>query len=106
YVGSVRLREIAQHAEIHEDGAIWTPMAIAGAGGASSFIVGSPETIAETLVKYVELGADIISLPTLGNLDDAIDAGRYIIPLVHQKVAERGIDLDAAPDAEPAQRVS
>jgi alkanesulfonate monooxygenase len=98
-VGSVRLREISQLAETHEDGVIWTPKAIAGAGGASSFIVGSPDTIAETLVKYVELGADIISLPTLGHLEDAIDAGRYIIPLVRQKIAERGIDLDAAHEA-------
>lgn len=94
-VGSVRLREIAELAETHEDGVIWTPKAIAGAGGASSFIVGSPETIAETLIKYVELGADIISLPTLGNLDEAIDAGRYIIPLVRQKIAERGITFHA-----------
>lgn len=93
-LGTVRLREISERAEVHEDGTIWTPKAIAGAGGASSFVVGSPDTIAETLVKYVELGADIISLPTLGNIDDSIDAGRSIIPLVRQKVVARGIDLD------------
>jgi alkanesulfonate monooxygenase len=94
-VGSVRLRDISERAEIHEDGAIWTPKAIAGAGGASSFVVGSPETIAKTLIKYVELGVDVISLPTLGNIGESIDAGRYIIPLVRQLIAERGIDLDA-----------
>ncbi|GAA1748201.1 LLM class flavin-dependent oxidoreductase [Aeromicrobium alkaliterrae] len=98
-VGSVRLREIAERAELHEDGTIWTPKAIAGGGGASSFVVGSPDTIAKTLVKYVELGADIISLPTLGHLDDSIDAGRHVIPAVRQLVAERGIDLDRAHEA-------
>ncbi|MCU1482886.1 MAG: Flavin-dependent oxidoreductase, F420-dependent methylene-tetrahydromethanopterin reductase [Subtercola sp.] len=95
-VGTVRLQEIAKAAEYHEDGVLWTPRAFAGAGGASSLLVGSPETIAKTLVKYVELGADIISLPSLGDIGESIDTGRYIIPLVHEEVARRGIDLDAA----------
>ena len=102
-VGSTRLRDIAELAETHDGGALWTPRSIAGNGGASSLIVGSPETIAEALVKYVELGVDIFSLPTLGDLDDMIDAGRQIIPLVRQKVAERGLDpeLTFARQAQP-----
>ncbi|MFT4306236.1 MAG: LLM class flavin-dependent oxidoreductase [Microbacterium sp.] len=91
-VGSVRLREIAEEAEEHDGGVLWTPRGIAGSGGASSLLVGTPETIAEALVKYVELGADIISLPTLGDIGDAIDAGREIIPLVRAEVARRGLD--------------
>ena len=87
-VGSTRLRDIAARGERHDD-ALFIPEATAGSGGASSLIVGSPETIADAIVKYVDLGADIVSLPTLGNLDDAIDAGRYIIPLVRQKLAAR-----------------
>lgn len=86
--GTVRLRDIAQRSERH-DRALWTPRAIAGAGGASSLLVGSPETIAAAILDYVDLGADIISLPSLGNIDDAIDTGRHIIPLVRAELARR-----------------
>lgn len=90
--GTVRLREISEESETHDGGVLWTPRGIAGAGGASSLLVGTPETIAEAIVRYVELGADVISLPTLGDIGDAIDAGRLIIPLVREEVARRGID--------------
>jgi alkanesulfonate monooxygenase len=86
--GTVRLRDIASKAERH-DRALWTPKAIAGNGGASSLLVGSPETIAAAILDYVALGADIISLPSLGNIDDAIDTGRSVIPLVRAEVARR-----------------
>lgn len=89
-VGSVRLREIAERSERH-DTALWTPRSLAGAGGASSLLVGSPETIASTIEAYVALGADLISLPSAGNLNGTIDTGRYIIPLVRERLsAPRG----------------
>jgi alkanesulfonate monooxygenase len=88
-VGSQRLREIAEEGERHDGGVLWTPRAFAGRGGASSLLVGSPEAVAEALVRYVELGADVISLPTLGRIEEAIDTGRYVIPLVRQEIARR-----------------
>jgi alkanesulfonate monooxygenase len=87
-VGSVRLREIAEQSERH-DTALWMPRSIAGIGGASSLLVGSPDTIASAIEAYVRLGADIVSLPSAGDLDGAIDTGRYVIPLVRQRLAER-----------------
>lgn len=96
-VGTLRLREIAAQQERH-DRALWTPKSIAGAGGASSLLVGSPETIAASILDYVDLGADVISLPSLGNLEDAIDTGRYIIPLVKEALAARA---EAGGDREP-----
>lgn len=85
-VGSVRLREIAERSERH-DTALWMPRSLAGAGGASSLLVGSPETIASAIEAYVALGADLISLPSAGNLNGTIDTGRYIIPLVRERLA-------------------
>lgn len=102
-VGTVRLQEISERAEEHDGGVLWTPRGIAGAGGASSLLVGSPETIAAALVRYVELGADVISLPTLGDIDDAIGAGREIIPLVRAEVARRGIGAAPSPSREEAR---
>ncbi|NQX28797.1 LLM class flavin-dependent oxidoreductase [Microbacteriaceae bacterium VKM Ac-2854] len=85
-VGSLRLQQIAERSERH-DTALWTPRSIAGSGGASSLLVGSPDTIADAILEYVKLGADIISLPSLGSTQEAQDTGRYIIPLVREKLA-------------------
>jgi alkanesulfonate monooxygenase len=89
-VGSVRLREIAERSERH-DTALWMPRSIAGAGGASSLLVGAPDTVAAALTAYVDLGATIISLPSAGDLDGTIDTGRYVIPLVRQRLAEAAL---------------
>ena len=95
-VGSVRLREIAEREERH-DTALWMPRSIAGAGGASSLLVGSPDTIATAIEAYVDLGADIVSLPSAGDLDGTIDTGRYVIPLVRERLRRRELaGADAA----------
>jgi alkanesulfonate monooxygenase len=51
--------------------------------------VGSPETIALSLLDYVDLGADLISIRGYDNLNDAIDYGRFIIPRVREGLKER-----------------
>jgi alkanesulfonate monooxygenase len=85
-IGSVRLRDIADRSE-HHDTALWMPRSLAGVGGASSLLVGSPDTVASAIEAYVALGADLISLPSAGNLDGTIDTGRYVIPLVRERLA-------------------
>ncbi|GLK99303.1 LLM class flavin-dependent oxidoreductase [Dactylosporangium matsuzakiense] len=88
-VGSQRLLEIAKRQDVH-DRALWTPTATAtGAAGASTALVGSYETVAAAILDYVDLGADLISIRGYDNLNDAIDYGRYIIPLVRQALAGR-----------------
>jgi alkanesulfonate monooxygenase len=87
-VGSVRLREIAERSERH-DTALWMPRSIAGAGGASSLLVGTPDTVAAAIEAYVDLGADIVSLPSAGDLDGTVDTGRYVIPLVRERLPAR-----------------
>ncbi|GAA4735174.1 LLM class flavin-dependent oxidoreductase [Phytohabitans rumicis] len=88
-VGSQRLLEIAARKDVH-DRALWTPTASAtGAMGASTALVGSYETVAAAILDYVDLGADLISIRGYDNLNDAIDYGRYIIPLVRQELAHR-----------------
>ncbi|MFB9954539.1 hypothetical protein [Cellulomonas denverensis] len=72
------------------DRALWTPTASAtGARGASTALVGTPETVAAAILDYVDLGADLISIRGYDNLNDAIDYGRYLIPLVREELAHR-----------------
>ncbi|VXB59623.1 LLM class flavin-dependent oxidoreductase [Aeromicrobium sp. 9AM] len=88
-VGSQRLLEIASRGDLH-DRALWTPTASAtGAQGASTALVGTPETVAAAILDYVELGADLISIRGYDNFNDAVDYGRYVIPLVRQELAHR-----------------
>ena len=88
-VGSQRLLEIAARGDLH-DRALWTPTATAtGAQGASTALVGTPETVAAAILDYVDLGADLISIRGYDNYNDAVDYGRYLIPLVRQELAHR-----------------
>ena len=87
--GSQRLLEIASRGDVH-DRALWYPTVTAtNARGASTALVGSPRTIADSILDYVDLGADLISIRGYDNLNDAIDYGRYILPLVRADLAER-----------------
>jgi alkanesulfonate monooxygenase len=88
-VGSQRLLEIASRQDVH-DRALWTPTAAAtGAAGASTALVGTPETVAAAILDYVDLGADLISIRGYDNLNDLIDYGRHVLPLVRQELAHR-----------------
>ncbi|MFJ3215534.1 LLM class flavin-dependent oxidoreductase [Kitasatospora sp. NPDC086801] len=98
--GSQRLIEIAEAGERY-DRALWTPTAAAtGGAGNSNALVGTPETVAQALLDYYDLGVDILSARGYHLLDDAIDFGRHVIPIVREEVAKR----DAAKAAEAAAR--
>ena len=87
--GSRRLLAAAAKGDLH-DRALWTPTAkAAGAGGNTTALVGSPETVALALLDYIDIGVDTILIRGYDPLDDAIDYGRYILPLVRQELAQR-----------------
>jgi alkanesulfonate monooxygenase len=98
-VGSQRLLAAAERADRH-DRALWTATAKAtGAGGNSTALVGSPETVAQALLDYVDIGVTTILIRGYDPLNDAVDYGRELIPLVREEVARR----DAAAAGSPAQ---
>jgi alkanesulfonate monooxygenase len=87
--GAQRLITIAAQGE-HFDRALWTPTSAATGGeGNSNALVGTPETVAQALLDYYDLGVDILSARGYDLVDDAIDFGRYVIPLVRDEVAKR-----------------
>ncbi|KAH8887301.1 alkanesulfonate monooxygenase [Thozetella sp. PMI_491] len=88
-VGSQRLLDIAKKGEV-QDRALWYPTVTAtNARGASTALVGSPKTLADAILDYVDLGCELISIRGYDNLNDAIDYGRYILPLVREGLKER-----------------
>ncbi|MFJ2645546.1 LLM class flavin-dependent oxidoreductase [Streptomyces sp. NPDC087420] len=99
--GSQRLIAIAEAGERY-DRALWTPTAAAtGGAGNSNALVGTPETVAQALLDYYDLGVDILSARGYDLLGDAIDFGRHVIPLVREEVAKR--DAERAVRAESAE---
>jgi alkanesulfonate monooxygenase len=91
-VGSQRLLEIAARGEI-QDRALWYPTVTAtNARGASTALVGSHKTVADSLLDYVDLGATLISIRGYDNFNDAVDYGRYILPRVREGLKTRGIN--------------
>lgn len=92
--GSHRLLEIAAEGE-RFDSVLWTATAKAtGGAGNSNALVGTPEQVAEALLAYYDLGVRVISARGYDLLDDAIDFGRYVIPLVREEVAKRDREAD------------
>ena len=94
--GSQRLLEIAAQGD-RFDSVLWTATAKAtGGAGNSNALVGTPEQVAEALLAYYDLGVSVISARGYDLLDDAIDFGRYVIPLVREGVAARDAARAAA----------
>lgn len=88
-VGSLRLLAAAEKGELH-DRALWTPLAKAtGAAGNSTALVGTPETVAQALLDYVDIGVTTLLIRGYDPLDDAIDYGRHLLPLVRAELARR-----------------
>jgi len=72
------------------DRAVWTGTTRAtGGGGASTALVGSPETVAAAILDYVDAGASVVSIRGYNTLQDVKDYGKYVLPLVRQEIAHR-----------------
>jgi alkanesulfonate monooxygenase len=95
-VGSQRLLAAAAKGELH-DRALWTPLSAAvGAAGNSTALVGTPETVAQALLDYIDIGVTTILIRGYDPYNDAIDYGRHVLPLVREEVARRDAEKDAA----------
>jgi alkanesulfonate monooxygenase len=103
-VGSQRLLALADRADLH-DRCLWMPLTTQmGGRGSTTALVGSYETVARALVDYAEIGCDLLSVRGWDNLNDAIDLGRHVLPLVRQELAHREAQGRAPilnPDSKP-----
>jgi alkanesulfonate monooxygenase len=95
-VGSARLLEAAAQGE-RLDKRLWTGVAkITGAGGNSTSLVGTADQVADALLDYYDLGITTFLIRGFDPLEDAIQYGRELIPLVHDRVKNRAAPSVAA----------
>ena len=106
--GGERMLSYAAASDVHDE-RLWLKIAEAtGAPGNTSCLVGTPEQVADAILRYYRLGipagggpSDIgyVLIRGFDPFNDAVDFGRELIPRIKQGAAE----LDAASsDGEPA----
>ena len=87
--GARRLVDFARQADVH-DKRLWMPIAAAmGGAGNTTALVGTPKQVAEALLDYYDIGVTTFLIRGFDPLNDAIDYGRELIPLVRAEIARR-----------------
>ena len=87
--GSQRLLDAASKQAVY-DSCLYMALATAtGAPGNSTALVGTPETVAEAMLAYYDIGATHLLIRGYDPLPDAIEYGQELIPLVREGVARR-----------------
>ena len=88
-VGSERLLAAAARGDRH-DKALWMPLASAvRAYGDTTALVGTPETVVEALLDYVDLGVTTFLNRGYDPYYDTVDYGRWVIAAVREEAARR-----------------
>ena len=87
--GARRLLDFAAKGQVH-DQRLWMPIAAAtGAAGSTTALVGTAEQVAESLLAYHDAGASAFIIRGFDPLQDTIDWGKELIPMVRDGVAAR-----------------
>ena len=88
-MGRKRLIEMSADRDVHDE-RLWMKVAnLTGAAGNSTALVGTPEQVAEAMLRYYDLGISTLLLKGFDPLADAVDFGRRLLPLVRQGAERR-----------------
>jgi alkanesulfonate monooxygenase len=83
-VGGMRLRAQGADSLVHDE-RLWYGVArLTGAAYNATALVGTPAQVADSLLRYHELGVDTFLIRGFDPYDDAIDYGRELIGLVRE----------------------
>ncbi len=92
-VGSRRLLDFAAQGEVH-DQRLWMPIAAAtGAAGSTTALVGTAEQVAESLLAYYDAGCGTVLIRGFDPLQDTVDYGRELIPILRSEAAARSVPV-------------
>lgn len=98
--GSQRLLDAAKGGDVADE-RLYTAIAEAtGARGNTTSLVGTPEQVAEAMLKYYDIGCTTILIRGYNPMQDAIDYGHDLLPIVREEVRLR--DLRAQNEASRA----
>jgi len=90
-VGSKRLLGFAEKGDVLDE-RLWMKIAnLNGGGGNSSAIVGTPQQVADALLRYCDLGATTLLIRGFDPVEDAAEYGQKLIPLLQLGARERNL---------------
>src|SRR5271170_4981780 len=83
-VGRKRLIEMSASSDVYDE-RLWMKVAnLTGAAGNSTALVGTPEQVAEAMLRYYDLGITTLLLKGFDPVPDAVEFGRELIPRVRE----------------------
>lgn len=92
-IGRKRLIEMSADKDVYDE-RLWMKVAnLTGAAGNSTALVGTPEQVADAMLRYYDIGVTTLLLKGFDPLADAIDFGKRLLPLVRE-----GVELRDASD--------
>jgi alkanesulfonate monooxygenase len=91
-----RLIQLADAAEVYDE-RLWTGLVkVSGANGNTTVLVGTPEQVAEAIVRYYDIGVRGVLIRGFDPFVDAVEFGKELIPRIRALVAERDCSANAS----------
>jgi alkanesulfonate monooxygenase len=95
-VGSERLQQQAADRDVHDERLWFGVTKLIGPGGNSTALVGTPRQVADALTAYRRAGIDTVLIRGFDPLDDVIDWGTELVPLLREQAATTPIGVDSS----------
>jgi alkanesulfonate monooxygenase len=92
-VGSERLQQQGAERDVHDERLWYGVTRLTGPGGNSTALVGTPRQVADALMAYRRVGVDTVLIRGFDPLDDVVDWGRELVPLLHEQAASTPLGL-------------
>jgi alkanesulfonate monooxygenase len=89
-VGSDRLQRQAAEREVYDDRLWYGVTRLTGPGGNSTALVGTPRQVAAALMAYRRVGVDTVLIRGFDPLDDVVQWGQELVPLLREEAAAAG----------------
>jgi alkanesulfonate monooxygenase len=93
-VGRKRLIALSADRDVYDERLFMKVANLTGAAGNSTALVGTPEQVAEAMLRYYDLGITTLLLKGFDPLADTIDFGKRLLPLVREGAAQRDVDAE------------
>jgi alkanesulfonate monooxygenase len=103
--GALRQLEVAERGDRHDRALYMATSTAIGGGTDSTALVGTPDTVVAALLDYADLGVTTFLNRGYDPLYDAVDYGRWIIPVVKEELQRRERHAREARDSRAASGV-
>jgi alkanesulfonate monooxygenase len=91
-IGSERLQRQGAQSDVHDERLWYGVTKLTGPGGNSTAIVGTAAQVADALIAYRRVGVDTFLIRGFDPLDDVIDWGRELVPLLRDGAARTPVN--------------